>query len=375
MTRVAIVGAGVFGVSAAIELRARGYAVTVVDPGPLPHPAASSTDISKAVRADYDDAFYLALAERAWDGWQRWNHAWPDPPLRESGVVLFAARAMTAETWEGRVCARLEAAGYPVERLDGRIARERFPALALEPDVEGYFNARAGWVPSGAVMIRLIETARAAGARFRPEVRVRAIEEEDTGAVVITPRERIDADVVVVSAGAWTGALVPAADALLPCIAQPVVHLRVDDPVPFAEPHLPVWAIDLTGAGWYGFPALDDGTLKVGNHGPGVPVAADAPGDVSADEESACRDFLSAAMPTAARAPRVGGRRCRYCDAAGGDFVVDRVPDRSRTFVAAGGSGHAFKFAPVLGELVADAIEGCGEARFGWRAPARSVRK
>src|SRR5256714_12502618 len=72
--RILVAGAGVFGVTAAIELRKRGHAVVLVDPGPLPHPLAASTDISKAVRLEYGaDEPYTALAEEAIEGWRRWN--------------------------------------------------------------------------------------------------------------------------------------------------------------------------------------------------------------------------------------------------------------------------------------------------------------
>src|SRR6266478_1265196 len=85
MDRVLIAGAGVFGVTAAIELRKRGHPVMLVDPGPLPHPLAASTDISKVVRLEYGaDEPYTALAERAIEGWRRWNRDL-GPLYRETG--------------------------------------------------------------------------------------------------------------------------------------------------------------------------------------------------------------------------------------------------------------------------------------------------
>jgi glycine/D-amino acid oxidase-like deaminating enzyme len=73
-TTAIVVGAGVFGLSAALELRARGFGVTLLDPGPIPHPLAASTDISKVVRIEYGaDALYSQLAEEAREGWLAWN--------------------------------------------------------------------------------------------------------------------------------------------------------------------------------------------------------------------------------------------------------------------------------------------------------------
>ena len=77
LQRIVIVGSGIFGVTAAIELRQRGYRVSLLDPGPLPHPLAESTDISKAIRMEYGaDEEYMSLVERCIEGWRAWNVEW-----------------------------------------------------------------------------------------------------------------------------------------------------------------------------------------------------------------------------------------------------------------------------------------------------------
>ncbi|HEX3761165.1 MAG TPA: FAD-dependent oxidoreductase, partial [Kofleriaceae bacterium] len=99
--RVLVIGGGIFGVTAAVELRARGCDVTLVDPGPLPHPLAESTDISKIVRCDYGaDADYTALGERALDGWRRWNAAWAVPRFHETGVAFLTRSPMQPGEFE-----------------------------------------------------------------------------------------------------------------------------------------------------------------------------------------------------------------------------------------------------------------------------------
>src|SRR5688500_11740099 len=91
--RALVIGGGIFGVTAALELRTRGLAVTLADPGPLPHPLAESTDISKVIRCDYgSDEDYTLLGERALAGWRRWNTTWPTRRFHETGVA-FLARA------------------------------------------------------------------------------------------------------------------------------------------------------------------------------------------------------------------------------------------------------------------------------------------
>ncbi len=69
-----VVGAGIFGVTTALELHARGHRVMLVDPGPIPHPLAASTDISKVVRMEYGtDAQYMAMVEASLPLWRQWN--------------------------------------------------------------------------------------------------------------------------------------------------------------------------------------------------------------------------------------------------------------------------------------------------------------
>jgi sarcosine oxidase / L-pipecolate oxidase len=89
------------------------------------------------------------------------------------------------------------------------------------------------------------------------------------------------------------------------------------------------------------------------------------------------REFLAVTFPLLHEAPVVYTRVCLYCDSPDGHFFIGRDPDRPRVAVASGDSGHAFKFAPVLGALVADVVEGRSDplqARFAWRAGARSTR-
>jgi glycine/D-amino acid oxidase-like deaminating enzyme len=84
------------------------------------------------------------------------------------------------------------------------------------------------------------------------------------------------------------------------------------------------------------------------------------------------REFLRGSLPALADAPVVATRQCWYGDAADGDFLIDRHPTRAGLFVAGGDSGHAFKFAPVMGGLLADVVEGkpnAWAARFRWREP------
>jgi len=376
---IVIVGAGVFGLTAAWELAVRGWQVTVVDPGPLPRPAAASTDISKVVRADYGaDELYTAMAEQALAGWDRWNERWGEPLYHQDGFLLLSPDPLQPGRFEADSLTLLEQRGHRLERLRAGERTTRFPAWSLEQYPDGYFNPRAGWVESGKVVSRLVIETRAAGVRLLERTEYGRLLEHDGRFVGVNTSDgrELRADAVLIAAGAWTPSLLPHLGDVMWAIGQPVVHFRVDDHPAWQAPRFPVWAADISGSGWYGFPALDDGTLKIANHGVGRRVHADDPRVVLPEEEARFRTFVRAHLAALASAPIVGSRLCLYCDTFDGDFWIAPDPARTGLIVAAGDSGHAFKFAPVLGSLIADVVEAIPNPwaeRFRWRDRGRDA--
>ena len=101
MASIIVVGAGINGATAAIELKQRGHHVVLVDPGPLPHPLAASTDISKAVRAAYGaDEEYTELAEHSIKRWCEWNRDFGTRFYHEVGVMFVRRRELKPGDFE-----------------------------------------------------------------------------------------------------------------------------------------------------------------------------------------------------------------------------------------------------------------------------------
>jgi glycine/D-amino acid oxidase-like deaminating enzyme len=370
---VGIVGAGIFGATAALELRKRGWHVTLFDPGPLPHPDASSTDVSKVVRMDYGaDRFYHEFADAALAVWDEWNAAWPSPLYHEDGFLILSAGPMKPGSFEHNSWQMLQDRGHDPLRLDPADMHARFPAWAHGRYVDGYLSRRAGWAESGAVLAHVLDLCMAKGVHHVAEG-ARPLEAGGarSSSVVTRSGSVHDFDTVIVAAGAWTPTLVPWLSEVLWATAQPVLHFGVENSADFKAPHFPPWAADTSGSGWYGFPALDDGRVKVGHHGAGRRVHPGERGTVGDDHVARCRAFLSEALPSLADAPVVYRRVCLYCDSFDGDFLIDADPDHPGLVVASGGSGHGFKFAPLLGPLIADVVEGRDNpwrSRFVWRS-------
>jgi glycine/D-amino acid oxidase-like deaminating enzyme len=376
---IVVVGGGVFGLTAACELSVRGWQVVVIDPGPVPRPAAASTDISKVVRADYGrDELYTAMAETALTGWDRWNERWGESLYHQDGFLLLSADPLQPGGFEYESRAMLEQRGHRLEHLQANVWATRFPAWSPEQYPDGYFNPRAGWVESAKVVGRLADEARAAGVRLLEQTACDRLLEQGTRSVGVRTSDgsELRANAVLVAAGAWTPVLLPHLGGVMWATGQPVVHFRVENPKAWQAPGFPVWAADISRSGWYGFPALDDGTLKMANHGVGRRVHADDPRSVLPAEEARFGAFVREHLPALAGAPIVATRLCLYCDTFDGDFWIAPDPSRPGLFVAAGDSGHAFKFAPVLGGLIADVIEAKPNAwaeRFRWRTRARDA--
>src|SRR5438067_5133965 len=170
MDRVLIAGAGVFGVTAAIELRKRGHPVMLVDPGPLPHPLAASTDISKVVRLEYGaDEPYTALAERAIEGWRRWNQDL-GTLYHETGLLLLRQTPLSPGTLEGDSFEIVSRRGHRPELLDAAAVSTRFPLWNADRYRHGTYDPEGGFVESGEAIARLVTEARRLGVDLREGV-------------------------------------------------------------------------------------------------------------------------------------------------------------------------------------------------------------
>jgi glycine/D-amino acid oxidase-like deaminating enzyme len=404
MPKIIVVGAGINGVAAAIELTKRGHEVVLVDPGPLPHPLAASTDISKAVRAAYGaDENYTALAERSIKLWRDWNEEFGTKLYHEVGVMFVRQRTMEPGDFEYESLKLLEKRGLKVARMDSPKLWKRFPAWNPQLYGDGVLEIEAGYAESGRAVSMLIERAKSAGVSLyegkfvaldQAGQRVNGVVLQDSQFKAVIPSEveesrgeglkltsrgpstslgmtRIAADFVVMAVGAWTPYLLPFTKEFFRATGQPVFHLRPSDPELFAPEHFPVFGADITTTGYYGFPINRDGVVKIANHGFGREMSPDSPERVvTADDEKKLREFLASTFSSLTDAPIVYTRLCMYCDTHDGHFWIARDPEREGLVIAAGDSGHGFKFAPVLGEIIADAVEGKDNPlleKFRWR--------
>ena len=393
MATVIVVGAGINGVTSAIELKNRGHKVTLIDPGPLPHPLAASTDISKAIRAAYGpDDDYTALADRCIPIWREWNRKFGAELYHETGVLFVCKQPMRPGDFEYESARTLKKHGHQFEPFNSNTFHQRFPAFTPDRFHDGFFDPKAGYAESGRVVGTLIEYAKTLEVELRESAKVIGLDEghgsvngvvidNSVGDAVTVPREangfpyKISGDAVVIAAGAWTPYLLPGTRESLRATGHPVFHLKPAQPELFRPERFPFFGADISTTGYYGFP-LNQGIVKIANHGTGREMSPDSRERVvTANEERDLRAFLRSTIPSLADAPIVCTRICMYCDTNDGDFWIAPDPKRPNLIVATGDCGHGFKFAPVLGEIIADAVEGKPNPilkKFRWRSEVKS---
>src|SRR6266487_2520881 len=261
MSKTIVVGAGINGVTAAIELRRRGHKVTLVDPGPLPHPLAASTDISKAVRAAYGaDEVYTELAERSIPLWRKWNEEFAVELYHEVGVMFVRQREMKPGDFEFESFKVLGRRGHRIERMNSARLWKRFPAWNAQLYQDGVLELEAGYAESARVVAVLIARAKSLGVELREGARFSELDESDDRVIgiVLDNGERISGDIVVMAVGAWTPYVLPFTRKFFRATGQPVFHLKPRQPELFAPERFPVFGADISTTGYYGFPLNRD---------------------------------------------------------------------------------------------------------------------
>ena len=203
----------------------------------------------------------------------------------------------------------------------------------------------------------MADMASELGVRLAQHTPVAAVDETPGGVRVQAESGSRDFDAAVVATGVWLGRLVPSLAAHVRPSHQQMVFVEVDDAQRFAHGAFPMFTFDPDRGGFYGFPFLREGFLKIAEERIGPEVDADLDRAVTPEFTDRALDFLRRRIPEMARGRLVGGRSCLYANTPDDHFFIDRAPGADRVFVAGGGSGHGFKFGGAIGELAADAVE------------------
>ena len=344
------------GSAAADALAGRGARVLGLDRFPLPHAHGSSHGRSRVIREAYfEHPLYVPLVRRAYELWHELERDCGTALLTRTGLVSLGPPG--SDVVDGaRRSAREH--GIAHENLSADAVRARWPALQVRDGEEALYETRAGLLAVEECLRALHARARRRGAELHAEEPVLEWRAAGDGVEVHTARATYAAGAAVVSAGSWAATLLP--ELALPLqVERQVVHWFAPAPgsPPLTAERCPIvlWQHAPDGV-FYTTPDTGHG-LKGAQHHGGPLVSPDSVAPPGLEDEAASRALLARLLPAAA-GPLLDARTCLYTNAPDGHFVVDRHPRHPQVIVASPCSGHGFKFATALGEVLADLAAG-----------------
>ncbi|MCX2728052.1 N-methyl-L-tryptophan oxidase [Thermomicrobium sp. 4228-Ro] len=349
---VIVVGLGAMGSAAAFALAQRGYRVLGLDRFAPGHDRGSSHGKTRIIRtAYYESPEYVPLIRRAWTLWRELEALSGRPLLRLTGG-LYIGRPET-ELVRGTLASARQH-GLAHELLDAGEAMRRFPGLRLAPDQVAVYEEQAGLIDPEAAVAALQDLARGAGAELRHSTPVETWSFDRDEVQVETPSGTFRAGRAIIAAGAWMGQLVPELAPSLTVWRILHVHFAPIVPDRYDARRFP-FALWEDESGLYSaFPELPGQGVKFGRHDSGEPCTPEtARRTVTEGEIAILRETLRRYWPDAG-GPVLWYLTCLYTMTPDHHFVIDRHPANPNVIVCSACSGHGFKFAPAIGELLAD---------------------
>lgn len=365
---VIVAGVGAMGAATCHALARRGVRVLGLERFDIPHAWGSSGGHTRLVRlAYYEHPDYVPLLRRAYQGWDALGEAAGAPVLHRTGALYLGPP-------EGELIAgSLQAArmhGLAHELLDPAAARARWEPFRVPQRFGALYEPDAGFVLCERAIAAMAEQAMRCGAELRGREPVRAWHVEGDGVRVVTDRATYHAGHLVLTSGAWTGALARDLGVSLTVTRQVLGWVWPRAPERFALGRFPCWAIQDDAPGfagiYYGFPMMPGASeapgLKLAHHAPGPEADPDSVDRTpTAADEDDFRPALAKYLPDA-DGPLLSMRVCMYTMSPDHHFVIDRHPAHDRVTVGCGFSGHGFKLAPAMGAALADlALHGRSE--------------
>jgi sarcosine oxidase len=352
---VVVVGVGGMGSAALYHLARRGKRVLGLERFDVPHELGSSHGVTRIIRLAYfEHPAYVPLMRRAYELWRVLEQEAGEQLLHVTGIVEAGERI-----YEGTLLACAEH-DLPHEAIDGREVERRFPAYRLPPDLPAVHQPDGGFVLPERCIVAHAEQALARGAVVRARERVLEWEAREAGVRVRTDRGVVEAERLVLTAGAWSQEVARLPEGMVRGVRQALAWLQPTRPELFAPERFPVFNLVLDGEHFYGFPAFGIPGFKLGRYdhfGPGGDPDSIAR-EPTLDDEAPLRAFASRYFPDGA-GPTLALKTCLFEPSPDEHFLLDRHPESEHAVVGAGFSGHGFKFCSVVGEILADlALDG-----------------
>jgi sarcosine oxidase len=352
-----VCGLGIMGSATLHHLARRGKRVLGLERHTPGHDRGSSHGQTRIIRLGYfEHPSYVPLLRRAYALWRELEADSARPLLHVTGIAEIGPPAGTLVPGT-LASARLH--HLPHEVLPAPELMRRFPAFSVPQDYVAVLQPDGGFLAAEPAITAYLALASAAGAKIRSGATIRAIEPGVGSVRVITDRGAVEGGAVIVTVGAWTKSLLPEFGATLRVTREVMGWFAVTDGDLSPARQLPVFIVESGHGMHYGIPegrgASEPARIKVAKHHHRDeevdPDTCDR--TVSAEDEALIRAAIAVHVPIA-NGKLIAAKTCLYTMTPDGDFLIDHLPGTSNVIVASPCSGHGFKFAPVIGEVLAD---------------------
>ncbi|OZM76488.1 N-methyl-L-tryptophan oxidase [Pseudonocardia sp. MH-G8] len=353
---VAVVGMGALGSAAAYHLARKGVNVVAFEQFELGHVRGASHDTSRILRTSYGKPQYVRLARSAYQDWADFEAVAGERFVTVTGGVVFCP--VEGPYAAGDFTSSLDEVGVPYELLGPAEVNTRWPQFRIPENVESIYTPDTGIVHASRSVAALQMQARAHGAVIRDRTPVERLNPDGSGVVVHTANGDVRAGKVVLAADAWTNTLLEPLDAAIPLVTmqEQVTYFKPADPDAFDRDRFPVWIWEDTSC-FYGFPTYGEPTIKAARDRSDNLMTPQertfVPSQELLDELSS---FMGATIPGSGPALRTV--TCQYAITPDRRFVISPLEQHPDVIVALG-AGHAFKFTPAIGRILAElAVDG-----------------
>ena len=373
-SRVAVIGAGVFGTWTAVHLLRRGHKVTLIDAWGPAHSRASSGGESRLTRGAYGkDAIYTRMALDSLKEWKALSAASGLPIFHECGILFFFP---TEEQYVRDSMNAHKALGIPTQALSQAEMARRFPMIDFTGVKVGLFEPGFGALMARRAVQTLADVfVQRGGTYARAKVRPPQDAKAELTEIALANGERIRADRFVFAVGPWLPKLFPdvVGPRILPTRQEVFFFAPPAGDRRFLPDAMPGWADFNGGDIFYGFPDLEGRGVKFAHDAHGIEVDPDAqdrrPTETALAEIITFRDRR---FPLLKGAPLTEARVCQYENSSNGDFLIDFHPRYGNVLLVGGGSGHGFKHGPEVGRYAANRLLGsvAAEPRFSLASKA-----
>ena len=350
---VIVLGVGGMGSATCFELARRGRRVLGLEQFPLVHDRGSSHGQTRIIRtAYYEHPNYVPLLRRAFERWYELERLRGTHLLTECGCMSLG-RPECAVVAGVRESAATH--GLSIDVLDPQNLRDRFPQFRFDDSYIGVLEHQAGFLYVEECVRAHIEAARACGATIHAEEPVLSWHANGNAITVTTSKGIHHAAKLVITAGPWAMQLLAQYGTNLRVMRQTLLWFSTTDDRAFQRDRFPIYLAESPEGQFYGLPVIDGFGHKVARHygAPELTTPDQIDRQPQADDEVPVRAFLNAHLPQV-NGPLRKAQTCIYTLTPDRHFIIDVHPEFPKVAFAAGFSGHGFKFASVVGEVLAD---------------------